>query len=229
MLFLHFTHSIRNHQCVGDGDFEYDTPFTMKWILNCRIWIRKFNTWTYFVTPWNMLWMLKLDTLTHDEQWITEWEFIHFIFSSFSAPFFRAQIFSSSGQNEWKFSLQFLYSCRAMPWIWRVPNWSYTKFNIFIIKTIRCAVCSVHCVYYVQCSFENNSKSCLPRMCVFEFVLENPHQYRIQNTEHWKHCICSNEIDYQVASALTMIRYPLSHSFHKYIECRLWIVEWASI
>lgn len=123
----------------------------MKWISNCKIWIRKFNTWTYFVTPWNMLWMLTLDIHTptlpcnskHNEQWKTEWEFMHFIFSSFSISFFRAQFFLLVAQSEGKFSLQFLYSSRAMSWIWRVPNRSYTKFNKLIIKTIRCVLCSV--------------------------------------------------------------------------------------
>lgn len=92
-----YTLLIPNDQCEGDGDFEYRTSFTMKWILNCRMWIRKFNTWTYYITPWNIHWMLKLDTLhrndKHNEQWKTEWEFIHFIFSSFSILFFRAQFF----------------------------------------------------------------------------------------------------------------------------------------
>lgn len=66
-----------------------------------------------------------------------------FYFLIIQYSFLPGSIFSSPGQSEGKFSLQFLYSSRAMPWILEIQNWSYTKFNIFIIKTIRCVLCSV--------------------------------------------------------------------------------------
>lgn len=136
------------------------------------------------------------------KNWMRVYPFYFLIIQYFFLP---SAIFSSPGQSEGKFSLQFLYSSRAMPWIWRAPNWSYTKFNIFIIKTIRCVVCIVFSVHLKM----------IRNLVCRGFVSVYGKSLPIRNTKYWTlktlyllkwnwlpSCKCS---DYDTLSIFTFI------------------------